>query len=59
MATPTEADIHGPAAADIETHLKSATLSGPERVRLFWLAWNTCILPAASRHRVCRIGLTR
>jgi hypothetical protein len=28
MATPTEADIHGPAAADIETHLE---VGGAER----------------------------
>jgi 4-hydroxyphenylacetate 3-monooxygenase len=49
MATPTEADIHGPAAADIETYLQSATLSGPERVRLFRLAWDTCISAFSGR----------
>ena len=31
MATPTEADVNGPAAADIETYLQSATLGGKER----------------------------
>jgi 4-hydroxyphenylacetate 3-monooxygenase len=49
MATPTEADIHGPAAADIESYLQSATLSGPERVRLFRLAWDTCISAFSGR----------
>jgi len=32
MATPTQADVVGPAAADIETYLQSATLGGAERV---------------------------
>jgi 4-hydroxyphenylacetate 3-monooxygenase len=49
MATPTEADVHGPAAADIETYLQSATLSGPDRIRLFRLIWDTCISAFASR----------
>jgi 4-hydroxyphenylacetate 3-monooxygenase len=49
MATPTEADIHGPGAVDIETYLQSATLSGPERVRLFRLAWDTCISAFSGR----------
>src|SRR5487761_142162 len=42
MATPTEADVTGPAAADIETYLQSASLGGAERVRLFRLVWDTC-----------------
>ena len=49
MATPTEADVHGPAAADIETYLQSATLTGPDRIRLFRLVWDTCISAFASR----------
>jgi 4-hydroxyphenylacetate 3-monooxygenase len=49
MATPTEADIGGPAGADIEAYLQSATLSGPERVKLFRLVWDTCISAFASR----------
>jgi 4-hydroxyphenylacetate 3-monooxygenase len=49
MATPTEADINGPAAADIETYLQSATLSGPDRVRLFRLAWDTCVSAFSGR----------
>jgi 4-hydroxyphenylacetate 3-monooxygenase len=43
MATPTEADLTGPAAADIETYLQSATLGGADRVRLFRLIWDTCV----------------
>ena len=49
MATPTEADITGPAAADIETYLQSATLSGADRVRLFRLVWDTCISAFSGR----------
>ena len=49
MATPTEADVHGPAAADIETYLQSATLTGPDRIRLFRLVWDTCISAFAGR----------
>jgi 4-hydroxyphenylacetate 3-monooxygenase len=49
MATPTEADVHGGAAADIEAYLQSATLSGPDRLRLFRLVWDTCISAFASR----------
>ena len=49
MATPTEADVTGPAAADIETYLQAATLGGAERVRLFRLVWDTCISAFASR----------
>jgi len=49
MATPTEADVHGPAAQDIADYLQSATLTGPERVRLFRLVWDTCISAFSSR----------
>jgi 4-hydroxyphenylacetate 3-monooxygenase len=49
MATPTEADVTGPAAADIETYLQAATLGGAERVRLFRLLWDTCISGFAGR----------
>jgi 4-hydroxyphenylacetate 3-monooxygenase len=49
MATPTEADVTGPAAADIETYLQSATLGGKERVALFRLVWDTCISAFAGR----------
>ncbi|HWG25048.1 4-hydroxyphenylacetate 3-monooxygenase, oxygenase component [Actinospica sp.] len=49
MATPTELDINGPAAADIEMYLQAATLTGAERVKLFRLVWDTCISAFASR----------
>jgi 4-hydroxyphenylacetate 3-monooxygenase len=49
MATPTEADVTGPAAADIATYLQSATLDGAERVRLFRLVWDTCISAFSGR----------
>jgi len=49
MATPTEADVNGPAAGDIDTYLQAATLSGAERVRLFRLVWDTCASAFASR----------
>jgi 4-hydroxyphenylacetate 3-monooxygenase len=49
MALPTEADVTGPARDDIESYLQSATLAGPDRVRLFRLAWDTCISAFAGR----------
>ena len=49
MATPTEADVAGPAGEDIGTYLQAATLTGAERVRLFRLVWDTCISAFASR----------
>jgi len=49
MALPTEADVVGPARADVEAFLQSATLNGPERTRLFRLVWDTCISSFAGR----------
>ena len=49
MATPTEADVAGPAAADIETYLQAAALGGAERVKLFRLVWDTCISAFSGR----------
>jgi 4-hydroxyphenylacetate 3-monooxygenase len=49
MATPTEADVFGPAAPDISAYLQAATLSGAERVRLFRLVWDTCASAFAGR----------
>jgi len=49
MATPTWADVTGPAAADIETYLQAAALGGAERVKLFRLVWDTCISAFAGR----------
>ena len=49
MALPTEADVNGPAHDDVERYLQSATLTGPDRVRLFRLVWDTCISAFAGR----------
>jgi 4-hydroxyphenylacetate 3-monooxygenase len=49
MATPTEADVTGQAAGDIDTYLQAATLTGAERVRLFRLVWDTCASAFAGR----------
>jgi 4-hydroxyphenylacetate 3-monooxygenase len=49
MALPTEADVTGPAQEDIERYLQSATLTGPARVKLFRLVWDTCISAFAGR----------
>jgi 4-hydroxyphenylacetate 3-monooxygenase len=49
MALPTEADVTGPAHDDVERYLQSATLAGPDRVRLFRLVWDTCISAFAGR----------
>jgi 4-hydroxyphenylacetate 3-monooxygenase len=52
MALPTEADVAGPAKADVEAYLQSATLDGPERVRLFRLAWDISISAFAGRQEL-------
>ena len=49
MALPTEADVHGDAAEDIERYLQSATLGGADRVRLFRLAWDMSMSAFAGR----------
>jgi 4-hydroxyphenylacetate 3-monooxygenase len=49
MATPTEADVDGPAAGDIDAYLQAATLTGRERVRLFRLVWDACASAFAGR----------
>ena len=49
MALPTEADLSGPLANDIEQYLDTDTASAEERVRLFRLAWDTCCSAFASR----------
>jgi 4-hydroxyphenylacetate 3-monooxygenase len=49
MATPTEADVDGPAAADIDTYLQAAALTGRDRVRLFRLVWDASASAFASR----------
>jgi 4-hydroxyphenylacetate 3-monooxygenase len=49
MALPTEADINGDPREDIELYLQAATLGGPERVRLFRLAWDMSMSAFAGR----------
>ncbi|MCI0859371.1 MAG: 4-hydroxyphenylacetate 3-monooxygenase, oxygenase component [Chloroflexi bacterium] len=49
MALPTEADLSGPLAKDIEQYLDTDTASAEERIRLFRLAWDTCCSAFASR----------
>ncbi|MFC7847797.1 4-hydroxyphenylacetate 3-monooxygenase, oxygenase component [Arthrobacter sp. NPDC057388] len=43
MALPGEADVNGEARADIDLYLQGKTLTGPERVRLFKLAFDASI----------------
>src|SRR4051794_9105193 len=52
MALPTEADVTGPARADVEAYLQSATLDGPERVWLFRLAWDISVSAFAGRQEL-------
>src|SRR5712691_7293949 len=49
MALPTETDLNGPLAAEIQRHLETDTASAAERVRLFRLAWDTCCSAFATR----------
>jgi 4-hydroxyphenylacetate 3-monooxygenase len=52
MAIPTEADLAGGAGEDISAYLQSATLSGPDRVRLFRLAWDASTSAFAGRQNL-------
>jgi 4-hydroxyphenylacetate 3-monooxygenase len=52
MALPTEADVLGDARADVEAYLQSATLDGPQRVRLFRLAWDIAVSAFAGRQEL-------
>jgi len=49
MALPTEADLRGPLAPEIERYMGTDTASAEERVRLFRLAWDTCCSAFATR----------
>ena len=49
MALPTEADALGPARDDVEQYLQGAAIDGIDRVRLFRLAWDTCLSAFAGR----------
>jgi len=43
MALPGEADVNSDARADIDMYLQGKTLTGPERVRLFKLAFDASV----------------
>ena len=49
MALPTEADLSGPLADDIQRYLETDTASAKDRVRLFRLAWDTACSAFGSR----------
>jgi 4-hydroxyphenylacetate 3-monooxygenase len=49
MTLPTEADVTGPAREDVEAYLQGAAITGPERVRLFRLAWDLSVSAFAGR----------
>ncbi|PKB73447.1 MAG: 4-hydroxyphenylacetate 3-monooxygenase, oxygenase component [SAR202 cluster bacterium Io17-Chloro-G7] len=49
MALPTEADMNGPLADEINKYLETDTASAQERVRIFRLAWDTCCSAFAGR----------
>jgi 4-hydroxyphenylacetate 3-monooxygenase len=49
MALPTEADALGAGHDDIEQYLQGAAIDGIDRVRLFRLAWDTCLSAFAGR----------
>ncbi|WP_457962801.1 4-hydroxyphenylacetate 3-monooxygenase, oxygenase component [Arthrobacter sp. D1-29] len=49
MALPGEADVASEALPDIEMYLQAKTLTGPERIRLFKLAFDACISSFSGR----------
>jgi 4-hydroxyphenylacetate 3-monooxygenase len=49
MALPTEADLNGVLAPEIDRYLETDTASAQDRVRIFRLAWDTCCSSFASR----------
>ncbi len=52
MAIPTEADAFGPGREDVERFLQGAAIDGVDRVRLFRLAWDTCLSAFAGRQNL-------
>jgi 4-hydroxyphenylacetate 3-monooxygenase len=42
MALPTEADLHGPLARQLQDYLDTDTSSAEARIKLFRLAWDVC-----------------
>ena len=49
MALPSEADMNGPLAPQIQEYLETDTATAEERVRLFHLAWDTCCSSFSAR----------
>ncbi len=49
MALPSEADMNGPLAPQIQQYLETDTATAEERVRLFRLAWDTCCSSFSAR----------
>ncbi|HRW08413.1 MAG TPA: 4-hydroxyphenylacetate 3-monooxygenase, oxygenase component [Caldilineaceae bacterium] len=49
VAMPTEADLHGPLAAEIERYYQSAQQEAKDRIPLFRLAWDTALSAFAAR----------
>jgi 4-hydroxyphenylacetate 3-monooxygenase len=49
VSMPTEADVRGPLAEDIETYYQSARLTARDRIPLFRLAWDTAVSAFGSR----------
>jgi 4-hydroxyphenylacetate 3-monooxygenase len=49
VAMPTEADVRGPMAAEIERYFQAARAEAHERIPLFRLAWDTAVSAFASR----------
>jgi 4-hydroxyphenylacetate 3-monooxygenase len=49
VAMPTEADVRGPMAEEIERYFQAARATAHERIPLFRLAWDTAVSAFASR----------
>ena len=49
MALPTEADLAGPLAPEIDRYLETDAASAEERVKIFRLAWDACCSAFGSR----------
>ncbi len=49
VAMPTEADVDGPMAADIQRYFQAARAEAHERIPIFRLAWDTAMSAFASR----------
>jgi len=49
VAMPTEADIHGPMAAEIKQYFQAAQVDALKRIPIFRLAWDTAVSAFGSR----------